>query len=239
MDISWIVFIGALLFFAWRGYRQGPWLAASRLVSLVAAYGVAIRFSQPLAAGLAAHIPLSGLPARIAAGMLLFFGTAFLVSGLFTLMDKLLNLRASGSRSSAIGAIVGAGVGSLFGLAAVLALSYLQDVGAAKDASAPRQPSALESFARTFAGEAFETVGSFAVDDSTGRMGAALVRDPLAVVNQLRQVAQNPEARQFFNSPEGHSARQRRYPGDRESARLSATGRDAGDARLDGIGGDR
>ncbi|MCW8196179.1 DUF4124 domain-containing protein [Proteobacteria bacterium 005FR1] len=206
MDISWIIFIGASLFLAWRGFRQGPWLALSRFVSLLAAYAVAIRFSQSAADNLANYLPIGGLAGRIAAGLLLFFGTAFLVSGLFTLLDKLLSQGQAGVRRSFAGALVGAAVGSLFGLAGVLAASYLQDLGEAKKGGGLRQPGVLEITARKVAGKTIETFGGLGMNESTSRLGAALVRDPVAVVGNLQQLAQNPEARQLFSSPEGQSA---------------------------------
>ena len=49
MTISWIVFAAPLLFFTYRGYRQGIWAAASRLLSLGAAYVVALVFSTRIA----------------------------------------------------------------------------------------------------------------------------------------------------------------------------------------------
>lgn len=211
MDSTWIIFSGALAYFAWRGYRQGPWLAASRLVSLIAAYAAAFRYSQPLSEFLASQssleaLPLEGMAGGIIVGVLLFLTVSFLVAASFSLLDKLLSRGHAGLRSSWPGALVGAGVGSLFGLIAVLLIGYLQDLGASREGIA-RKPGNLETTARSAAAMLVENVASvFAGEQSTARTGVALVRNPVGVVSSLQQLSGSPEARQLFSSPAGQAA---------------------------------
>ena len=135
MDISLIVFLVALVFFTYRGYRRGFGASLSRILGLIGGYATSALFTPQLASWLQDHTGFQGIVTFAAAGMILFFGASLVVSLLLSLVMKLLPAQKTLSSASSLGgAATGLLVGTVVGLALVWGLTFFRQIQ-------PRNPS--------------------------------------------------------------------------------------------------
>ncbi|WP_179957583.1 CvpA family protein [Exilibacterium tricleocarpae] len=206
MDISLLVFIIAVVFFGYRGYRRGLGASLSRIFGLLAGYACAILFTPSLAALLEARTGLQGLVTYAVAGMILFFGGTLLVSLVFSLFGRLLRSGEGQSLASSVGGgITGALVGAVVGLALVWGISFIRELQPAAVASqqvpvVAAPPSAIERVARQAAGGAV-AVAVDAVSDTpeVARATKALLESPAETTGQMQRLMRSEELRQFLN----------------------------------------
>lgn len=201
MIISWLLFAILVGIFTYRGYRQGIWVAASRLLSLVLAYVSALLFSPRLAPLIESHTVIKGMAAYVSAGLVLFLGTSLLLSFLFSLFAK--RARVPSTLSSALGAVMGFGIGSVVGLVAVFAFSYLVEVWPGSSVSLrDRPPNAIERLARGSASKVMSWIGSFSdMEPATAKLSAALVSEPRKVISHVQNLQRNPDMQTLFSEP--------------------------------------
>lgn len=135
MDISLIVFCVTVAFFAYRGFRRGLGASLSRILGLLAGYGVAIIFTPSLSAWLQAETELQGIAVFLLAGISLFLGGGLLVSLMFSLVARLFVKKQTLSTASSVGGgVVGILAGIVIGLTLVWGLDFLQTLQFAKNA---------------------------------------------------------------------------------------------------------
>ena len=72
MDWSLIIFIIALAFFTYRGYKKGLLKSLSRVLSLITGYVAAILYAGDVSTLVESNTPLQGITAFVAASLMLF-----------------------------------------------------------------------------------------------------------------------------------------------------------------------
>lgn len=205
MDYSWIILAVLSLIFAYRGYRQGVLVAMSRIVGLVAGYVMVIFFVPDVADFLSHKFAILGVASYLVAGLILFFGTGFLVNIIFWILKKTIQGDEKPSmRSSVLGSITGLGFGIAVGFVAVFMVAYFRDVLSAKGDSQIAQykePSVVETISRSIAGDVVELVsGAADMDPITSKVSAAIARDPGKVIAQLQAISKSSEVKTLFQS---------------------------------------
>ena len=209
MAISWLIFAVPAVLFAYRGYRRGIWSAATRLLSLLGAYIVALLFANRLVPVIESATVLEGMAAYMSAGLLLFLLSALALSLVFLLLSKLLGQSRVPSKPSALaGAIMGAGIGAVVGLVAVFGLSYLMEIWPGAGVSLrDRPPTAIERLARYSANKLTAWISSFGdVEPLTAKVSAAMVSEPRKVISHLQNLQQKQTLQTLFSEPENQAA---------------------------------
>jgi hypothetical protein len=206
MVISWLVFATLAAIFTYRGYRQGIWVAATRIISLALAYLCALFFSARLVPVIEDYTVVKGMAAYITAGLALFLVTSLLLSFLFSLVGK--RARIPGTLSSSLGALMGFGIGSVVGLVAVFSMSYVVEIWPGGGASLRDQPpNAIERLARDSANRLMAWVGSFSdLEPATAKLSAALVSEPRKVISHVQNLQRNPDMQALFTEPNNTNA---------------------------------
>lgn len=109
-----------VLYFIYRGYSLGLGLVLSRLVSLIAAYFLAITFSSHGAAIVSENTVLQGVGANFVAGIVIFFISLLLISMILGMSLSALGKATEGkSKLPVLGAIANGFIGAGVGLAIV------------------------------------------------------------------------------------------------------------------------
>ena len=157
MDWSLIIFIVAVLWFGFRGYRNGMLKSVSRILSLIAGYACAILLTGNFSQAVTSQLGLHGIIGLIVSAMILFFGAATLVSLIFWIASRLVFEDGEPSTASTIGgAVIGSLVGVLFGIMIVWGLSFARDMNltGARTTTIPQEPGGIEALANRVAGSA-------------------------------------------------------------------------------------
>ncbi len=124
MSLLDIVFFALLGFFAWRGYVNGFWESASRLLGWALAYPAAIMFTRPLGDLLELHTPLRGLLAYFVAGSAVFLLVSFIASLVFKWLGQLVPANNFTERAGKFsGLALGLVIGGLLGLVVIYVLN--------------------------------------------------------------------------------------------------------------------
>ena len=206
MNISLIVFVAAVVFFGYRGYRRGLGASLSRIVGLLAGYAAAVLFTPQLAALLTAQVGLQGLATYAVAGMLLFFGAALLVSLVFWLLGRMLPGGEGRSLLSSVGGgLTGALVGAVVGLVLVWGIGFMRDLQpranpAGTTPVAAAEPGTLERIARRATSSAVAAAVD-AVSDApeAARAAKALLQAPGETAAQVQRLVRSEALQQFLN----------------------------------------
>lgn len=200
MIITWIVFAVLVAFFAYRGYRQGIWVAATRIVSLALAYAVALWYSGSLAPVIEERTVIQGLAAYVTAGLSLFFLTSTFLSLLFSLLGKLFKGDKPSALSAGLGSVMGVGIGAVMGLAVVFCISYMAEL--LNKQGPGRELTAIEQLARSAAAHVSTWVAQAAdMDPLSTQVGSALMREPGKVVEHVKNLQNDNQVRDLFNDP--------------------------------------
>jgi uncharacterized membrane protein required for colicin V production len=203
MDLSLIIFIIIVAFFAFSGYRSGFLVVLSRLISLPVAYVVALFFTQPVGQWLQTVSPLQGLMTYIVAGFLLFFMTAGILSLLFKQIQRLTtSVDAPTSQISAVGGgILGALIGLVIGLIAVWFSSTMQTLIQSKQGTVATEPGILSKKVKQIASGAIggltkQITGA----DELSQATAALIANPAENIERIQRINQKGILQQLFRS---------------------------------------
>lgn len=221
MDISLMIFVVVTAFFTFRGYRQGLLSALSRVLGLLAGYGAAIFYAEPVARIIEADYPLQAIAAFITASVVLFIGAGMVVSALFWIIEKLLPQKENRSAASRTGgALVGMAVGVVLAIAVIWSFAFVRDmrsvaapgqVAAAESPSPnagdlPGRNSAVERFVQQAAGKVVDTaMSAVSAKPPVAKLSAALVRAPAETAMQMQRLTQSGDLQQLLNSPENQA----------------------------------
>lgn len=209
MDWSLVIFAALILFFSWRGYKNGLPKMLARLLSLLAGYAASIFFSSALSQWLESITSLQGIVAFACAALLLFFGAGIIVSLLFWGLQKLWPVIESPSAVSRYG---GAGIGLLLGLvvafAVVWSYAFLRDVHFAEQAAAatPPQNSRIEKLVNRAAGKALGSAMEMAsAQPEISRLSSALLESPAELTAQARRLGESTDMRVLLQDPDNQA----------------------------------
>ena len=205
MDLSLLIFTIVIVYFAYRGYRNGLLKSISRVLSLIAGYACAILFTGDLTPVVESQLGLQGVIALITASMILFFGAGFIVGVLFWLSAKLLFEDEEPSTGSNIGgAAVGTLVGVLFAIVIVWALAFVRDMSTAgnRQTVSIEEPSQIESLANKLASTALSKALSMGpAEPEIARLSAALLESPGEIAIRGQRLMESPELKRLLNDP--------------------------------------
>ena len=205
MDWSLIVFAVVVLYFAYRGYRNGLLRSISRVLSLIAGYACAILFTSEMTPVVEAQTGLQGIIALITASLILFFGAGLVISVLFWASAKLLfddDVPSTGSNLG--GAAIGSVVGVLFAIVIIWAMAFARDMnitGNLQTASV-NEPSQIETLANKLASTALSKALSLSpAEPEVTRLSAALLESPAEVARHGQRLMESPELKELLNNP--------------------------------------
>ncbi|MEJ2418170.1 MAG: CvpA family protein [Exilibacterium sp.] len=187
MDISLIVFLCAVAFCTYSGYRRGLGASLARILGLVSGYAIAIVYTDELAVWLQRSTDLQGIASYMVAGIALFLGGGLAVSLLFGLVGRFMPKRQSLCVASSLGgAATGLLVGCVIGFALVWGLTLVRQL----------QPAAGNTVATRAVERPATALEKLANRAASGAVAAAakVVDAPPDVVTASRVLAQSPGA---------------------------------------------
>ena len=205
MDWSLVIFIALILFFGWRGYKNGLRKMLARLLSLAAGYAASIFYSAAVAHWLETQTSLQGIVAFVCAALLLFFGAGIIVSLLFLGLQKLWPAAESPAAVSRYGgASIGVFLGLVVALAVVWGYAFVRDVHFPdKTATAsPAQNSRVETLVNQAASKALGSAMALAsVQPEFARLSTALIESPAEVTAHARRLGESEDIRELLQDP--------------------------------------
>ena len=205
MDWSLVIFAVVVLYFAYRGYRNGLLKSISRVLSLIAGYACAILFTTELTPVVESQTGLQGIIALITASLVLFFGAGFIVSILFWALAKLLFDDGDPSTGSNLGgAAIGSAVGVLFAIVIVWALTFARDMTTSDSLQqAPNgKSSQIETLANQLAGTALSKALSLSpAEPEVARLGAAILQSPAEIAHHGQRLMASPDLNELLHNP--------------------------------------
>lgn len=208
MDWSLAIFVVVILFFAYRGYRNGLLKSVSRILGLVVGYVAAILYSEQVAAILEQHSQLKGIVAFISASLILFVGASIAVGIVFWLINKLLPSAEKSTASSLAGASLGSLVGLVAAIAIVWTFVFVRDMSPASNALAtePMESSRIESLVSKVAGKAVATAMTLvSATPEIKNLGTALVEAPADTAQMAQRLAQSNDINELLGNPDNRA----------------------------------
>ena len=204
MDWSLILFIAVVLFFAWRGFRNGLYKSLARVVSLLAGYGCAILFTGKLTPLIESEFGLAGIAGFITASLILFAGASFAVSLIFWLVGKLLLDPGPPSTASAAGGgAIGSLVGVLLALIVVWTWGFVRGMQPVADSVAHTPPGKIEALAnRAASGVVASAMDLGSAQPEVSNLSAALVASPGEIAQRGKRLLENKDLIDLINKPE-------------------------------------
>lgn len=212
MDWSIIIFIVVVLWFGFRGYRNGTLKSVSRILSLIAGYACAILLTGSFSQAVGSMLGLHGMIGLIVSAIILFFGASMLVSLIFWMLSRLVFNDGEPSTASTVGgAVIGSMVGVLVGIMIVWALSFARDMNltGTESTAMPREPGGIESLASRAAGSAVGAALSLGpASPEVARFSSALIESPGEIAQhgqrlmegaELKALVQDPANQRVFN----------------------------------------
>ena len=215
MDFSLILFLIIVVIFGFTGYRSGFLIVLSRLISLPAAYVVALLFTRDFGQWLQGVSPLEGLISYVVGGAILFIGTSSIISILFSIIRRtFIEPNATASQISSIGGgLLSAGIGVFVGLLAVWFSSTMQALIHAKKGDAPKPPTAFERKVKDLAGSAVGGLSSTLSDDETlSEATAVLIANPAENIERVNRISQSGNLQALLNNRSARQALDARNP---------------------------
>ena len=192
MDVSLVLFIVVVVFFAYRGYRIGLLRSLSRIFSLLAGYTASILFTEQVSAILTAQFQLQGIVPLIAAALGLFIVAGIAVSIIFRLIGELMPAAETPSTASSCGGLAtGLIVGTIVAITAVWAFTFVRDFRGSPelDELATTEQSKIETMANRIAGKAVTTAMSLgSVNPEVTRLSAAIIETPADISLHAQQL---------------------------------------------------
>ncbi len=214
MDISTVVLLACVSFFAYRGYKAGLILSAGRIVSLVGGYAASLLLATSLSPWLEQQLDLSELVAKLVAGIGLFVVVS---AGISTLVKVVFRLSPKKLQDSALMRWSGAGLGAASGyLIAVLTLWFYGIMMGAIGVAAPEMGERMQNAAGMT--QPNDSVGQLLVektstaiaqtfitpdlrDDPLSQATALLVTQPQSTLQKLQRLSQDGDLRALLQAP--------------------------------------
>ncbi len=201
MSVSWIVLLGCVLFFAWRGYQAGVGSVLQRIVSLACGYGAAFVFTVPFAEVVEANTRLQGAASFIASSVLVFFGVALLVNIVIALSMRLVLGKGREPIRSA-GALSGTFIGVFIGLLLVWLVGTVKDALLLQDGTevADTKEDLLQQTASNMVGGMVKVALDTQVEENSPLpdMAAKLIKNPVKVGDDLSRIVGSEDFRNLF-----------------------------------------
>ncbi len=198
MGISAIIFLVVTAFFAIRGFFNGFLRSLSRTLSFLGAYGAAFYFAKPASELVKQYLELDGIAAYITGGLIIFAAVMIIIRLIFWLIIKLspgdADRLSTGSRLA--GLLIGGLVGAAIALLLVYTWGIYQDARQARGTPASQQQTtgAADKAARAFVSKTAAGIMSLTTDNTTTvKMSEAFIADPVASVDRINRVVQNPD----------------------------------------------
>ena len=209
MDWSLIIFLLVVLFFGYRGYRNGLLKSLARILSLIAGYSCALLYARPVSTLIESQSQMQGIVALIAASLLLFVGAGMIVSLLFWVIQKLLPEAETASTLSSVGgAAAGALLGLFLAIAIVWTFTFVRDMRPAETLAdaVQNKPSRIEAVANKLAGKALSTAMTMgSAKPEVARLSAALIESPAEIAQQAQRLAQSQDLIAFLGNPDNRA----------------------------------
>ena len=204
MNGSLVIFVCAILFFVYRGYRRGLLKSLSRVVSLIAGYAAAIMFSNPLSRQLGPWLEIQGMIAYISAAVVLFFGAGLVISILFWLIAKgFTDSDAPSSGSRIGGAMIGLVSGTVVAIVLVWTFNFIQQMRGVETASIEPDSNPVSSIANQLAGKAVETAMSMgSVEPDVVQLSSAMIASPGQITQRAQRLINSREFQNLLQDPE-------------------------------------
>lgn len=208
MAITWVVFVVAVAFFTYRGYRQGIWRAATRFVSLVLGYVAALWFTPAIVPQIERFTLFEGLAAYIVGGFGILFFVSMIIDFIFSLLVKTTKRDEPSGVSAMLGGGVGFCIGAVMGLAIVFCISYITDIlPNEKQPNTAGNPTAIERVARAAAANLMSAfTKALDLQPMAGELSAALMREPGRVVDNIKAIQNNEQVQVLFQDPANQTA---------------------------------
>jgi hypothetical protein len=209
MDVSLVLFIVVVAFFAYRGYQIGLLRSLSRIFSLLAGYSASILFTEQVFALLTSQFQLQGMVSFFAAALGLFIAAGIAVSIVFRLIRELIPASETPSTASSCGGLVtGLMVGAIVAISAVWAFTFVRDFRSspALDALVPTEQSKIETMANRIAGKAVTTAMSLgSVNPEVATLSAAIIETPAEISLHAQQLIRSGDLQALLADPRNQS----------------------------------
>lgn len=209
MDVSLVLFIVVVAFFAYRGYQIGLLRSLSRIFSLLAGYSASILFTEQVSALLTSQFQLQGMVSFFAAALGLFIAAGIAVSIVFRLIRELIPASETPSTASSCGGLVtGLMVGAIVAISAVWAFTFVRDFRSspALDALVPTEQSKIETMANRIAGKAVTTAMSLgSVNPEVATLSAAIIETPAEISLHAQQLIRSGDLQALLADPRNQS----------------------------------
>lgn len=209
MDVSLVLFIVVVTFFAYRGYQKGLLRSLSRIFSLLAGYTASILFTEQVSALLTSQFQLQGIVSFIAAALGLFIVAGISVSIVFRLIEALMPASETPSTASSCGGLAtGLMVGAIIAITVVWAFTFVRDFGGspALDKLAPSGQSKIETMANRIAGKAVTTAMSLgSVNPEVARLSATIIETPAEISLHAQRLIHSGDLQALLTDPRNQS----------------------------------
>lgn len=209
MDVSLILFVVILAFFAYRGYQKGLLRSLSRIFSLLAGYTASILFTEQVSALLTSQFQLQGIVSFITAALGLFIAASIAVSIVFRLISELIPASETPSTASSCGGLVtGLMVGAIVAITTVWGFTFVRDFrGSPAPAElAPTAQSKIETMANRIAGKAVTTAMSLSsVNPEVARLSATIIETPAEISLHAQRLIDSGDLQALLAEPRNQS----------------------------------
>ena len=206
MNTSVILFGLVMVFFAYRGYKNGFLKSLSRVLSLIAGYVASILYTEQVAAILTSRFQLEGIISFIAGALILFFGAAAAVIIAFWMISQLAEEEESRSTASSVGGMfIGSIVGLIVAIVSVWSFTFVRDFQSDPGAAtlAHTDNNQVEKFASQAIGKATSTAMSLgSVDPEISRLSASLIEQPARVSQLIQRLMNSAELEALLADPQ-------------------------------------
>lgn len=207
--MDWIILIAITLLSAVGGYRKGALRMTLRIMSFVAGYIIAWKFTPTLAQWFIDSHKLQGIIVYPAAGLSLFLGTGIALNVICSILLWLIPARIKNGGKS-----VGAALGGLFGL--FFSILCIWSVGIAQQAFTQKQhandshttATQITSPLQKIAGKVINTATQITIgsDNPAASITSQILSDPTSVSQELNYLSKQPDIRELFSDADNYRA---------------------------------
>ena len=204
MDWSLAIFVVVILFFAYRGYRNGLLKSVSRILGLVAGYIASILYSAQVSVILEQHSQLRGILSFITASLILFVSASIAVGLVFWLINQLLPTAEKSTASSLGGATLGTLLGLIAAIAIVWTFVFVRDMRPASNAVATEtmEGSRIENLVSKVAGKAVNAAMTLvSAAPELKSLSTALAEAPADTAQRAQRLAQSNDIDELLGNP--------------------------------------
>ncbi len=200
MDIFLLLFLVIIIISGIRGYRNGPLVIITRLISLIGAYLLALIFTRSLANWLQSETSIKGFMAYMAAGFMLFVCAGIvlsLISKLVLKSNKKIVEREDAKVFAGVGSLLGGVLGIFSGVFVVWFLLSVKSLWEVKNNVSPEEPSKFQRAIIKIADTAFKTsISATTGEPELASSGARFLSRPGENIQRVNRLL---NARKFQN----------------------------------------